>query len=104
MFDARILAATHSRTEACYVGRSAISCARAADHMADRMKKRILEIHRRSKRPSSPQAPLSKVALQVSTVFGFLLLGCAAPEDRATDREGGDPTRYMDELWLEDEP
>ena len=69
------------------MGRSAISCARAADHMSDHMKKRIREIHRRSKRSSSPHAPLSKVALQISSVVGFLLLGCAAPEDRATDRE-----------------
>ena len=86
------------------MGRSAISCARAADHMADHMKEQLREIHRRLRRRSLPPRSLSTVALQISSVVGFLLLGCAAQEDRATDREGGDPTRYMDELWLEDEP
>ncbi len=53
----------YSKTEAFYVGHSAISSARAADGM----KKLMRKIHRRSKWQSSPHAPLSKVAFQVSS-------------------------------------
>lgn len=42
------------------------------------MKKPIREIHRRLRRRSLPPASLSTVALQVSSVFGFLLLVLAA--------------------------